>query len=206
MPTATYFNLDPEKQRRIFAAAVEEFSTRRFSEASINQIVKNAGIPRGSFYQYFENKEDLYLYMITEIGKEKMQRFEQARVFDTEADFFTIYMELYRIGLAWAKTKPEYNRIFLLMELDDSEFIAKLRKLSVEGFAIMKDLLERDKKRGLIRADVDTDLVIDILYDLMLQSFKRYYLRSSEKELLRRVQGIFQIIKEGIAVKREGEG
>ncbi len=206
MPTATYFNLDPEKQRRIFAAAVEEFSTRRFSEASINQIVKNAGIPRGSFYQYFENKEDLYLYMITEIGKEKMQRFEQARVFDTEADFFTIYMELYRIGLAWAKTKPEYNRIFLLMELDDSEFIAKLRKLSAEGFAIMKDLLERDKKRGLIRADVDTDLVIDILYDLMLQSFKRYYLRSSEKELLRRVQGIFQIIKEGIAVKREGKG
>ncbi|HHY36369.1 MAG TPA: TetR/AcrR family transcriptional regulator [Firmicutes bacterium] len=206
MPRATYFNLDPDKQERIFAAAVAEFAARPFSEASINQIVKKAGISRGSFYQYFENKEDLYLYMIAEIGKEKMQRFEQARVFATEADFFTTYLELYKIGLAWVQEKPEYNRIFLLMELDDSDFIAKLRALSAEGFDILKGLLERDKERGLIRPDVDSDLVIDIVYDLMLQSFKRYYQRGSEEKLRRRVEGILQIIKEGIGVKDRGEG
>jgi TetR/AcrR family transcriptional regulator len=62
MPKDTFFNLDEAKRNRIFEAAVDEFSQRRFSEASINQVVKNAGISRGSFYQYFQNKEDLYLY------------------------------------------------------------------------------------------------------------------------------------------------
>ncbi len=50
MPKDTFLNLIEEKKKRIFDAAVREFSTRCFSEASINQIVKNAGIPEGSFY------------------------------------------------------------------------------------------------------------------------------------------------------------
>ena len=46
----TFSNLREEKKKRVFDATVQEFCTRRFSEASINQIVKNAGIPNGSFY------------------------------------------------------------------------------------------------------------------------------------------------------------
>ena len=72
MPADTFRNLPEEKRLRIFHAAVAEFSQQPFSQASINRIVKDAGIPRGSFYQYFADKEDLYLYVITEIGREKM--------------------------------------------------------------------------------------------------------------------------------------
>jgi AcrR family transcriptional regulator len=71
MPKDTFNNINEEKKRKIFDAAVLEFSTRRFSEASINQIVKTAGIPRGSFYQYFNYKEDIFLYMYEEIAREK---------------------------------------------------------------------------------------------------------------------------------------
>lgn len=42
MPKETFNNLSGNKKRKIFEAAVHEFSTRRFSEASINQIVKTA--------------------------------------------------------------------------------------------------------------------------------------------------------------------
>ena len=69
MPTATFFNLPEEKRNRIFNAAVEEFAGFRFSDASINRIVKAAGIPRGSFYQYFDGKEDLYLHILEKIGE-----------------------------------------------------------------------------------------------------------------------------------------
>jgi AcrR family transcriptional regulator len=199
MPKDTFYNLDPDKQKRIFAAAVQEFSQRRFSEASINQIVKNAGISRGSFYQYFINKEDIYLYMITGISREKMERFKQAEAFMNDDDFFTVYMHLYEIAMRWIKEKPEYNQIMLLMELDDSEFIRKLRDLSAEGFVMMKDMVERDKKRGFIKADVDADLLIDILYQLMLHSFKNYYQQGSEEALRKRSLGIFKIIREGVA-------
>ena len=41
-----------------------EFSRGSFEEASVSNIVTNAQIPRGSFYQYFESKEDLLRFYI----------------------------------------------------------------------------------------------------------------------------------------------
>ena len=44
-------------------AAWEEFTTNSYTDASINRIIQKAHIPRGSFYQYFQDKEDLFWYL-----------------------------------------------------------------------------------------------------------------------------------------------
>ncbi|MHC9532019.1 TetR/AcrR family transcriptional regulator [Dellaglioa sp. BT-FLS60] len=75
MPKKTYFNLDEDKQKRILNAAKEEFSRVPLAEASINNIIKTADIPRGSFYQYFENKEDLYFYYFDSIRQNQTKKF-----------------------------------------------------------------------------------------------------------------------------------
>ncbi|GCF95656.1 TetR family transcriptional regulator [Enterococcus florum] len=62
MPKETFYHLSEKKQQRIMDAAKKEFSRVPLGEASIAQIIKDADIPRGSFYQYFEDKEDLYFY------------------------------------------------------------------------------------------------------------------------------------------------
>lgn len=64
MISPTFQNLKEDKKNRIIDAALEEFSTRPFNEASITNIVKNADISRGSFYQYFGNKENIYKYLV----------------------------------------------------------------------------------------------------------------------------------------------
>ena len=64
MPTQTFFRLPEEKRARLTRSAWEEFSSVRFSEASINRIVRAAQIPRGSFYQYFADKDDLFFYLL----------------------------------------------------------------------------------------------------------------------------------------------
>ena len=64
MPTPTFFRLPEEKRARLTGAAWREFSAVRFSEASINRIVRDAQIPRGSFYQYFADKDDLFFYLL----------------------------------------------------------------------------------------------------------------------------------------------
>ncbi len=64
MPTSTFFNLPPPKRERLLQAAVEEFAQRPFSEASINRIIRAAEIPRGSFYQYFTDKADLFHFIL----------------------------------------------------------------------------------------------------------------------------------------------
>ncbi len=198
MPKDTFFNLDSAKQRRILEAAMDEFSQRRFSEASINQIVKNADIPRGSFYQYFEGKEDLYIYMLKQIGKEKLDIISGAGKLKPDADFFEGYMHMFEAALEWSIKKPRYYRIGMLMELDDSRFIKELRSVLPEGFSMIKDMVKRDIQLGRIRDDIDPDLVADIIYTLNLHLLAPYYQRDNKKELTKRLKEIIGIIKEGV--------
>ena len=62
----TFLRLPEEKRTRFLEAAWEEFTRVSFAEASTNQIVRRAGVPRGSFYQYFRDKEDLFAYLMTQ--------------------------------------------------------------------------------------------------------------------------------------------
>ena len=54
MPTNTFFNLPIEKKEKIINAAKSEFVEYSFHDASINRIIKSAGISRVLFYMYFE--------------------------------------------------------------------------------------------------------------------------------------------------------
>lgn len=69
MPLDTFFRLPEEKRTRLLDAAWEEFSTVGYSDVSINKIILRARIPRGSFYQYFEDKEDLFGYLVEEVKR-----------------------------------------------------------------------------------------------------------------------------------------
>lgn len=95
MPNETFFNLPDEKQKRILEAAKKEFSQSALKDASIANIVKNAEISRGSFYQYFMDIEDLYLYYFHSLGKDNHEQFllslkqHHGDLFATFHDFFT---------------------------------------------------------------------------------------------------------------------
>ncbi|GAB4071914.1 TetR family transcriptional regulator [Barrientosiimonas marina] len=68
MPKQTFFNLPEAKRHTLMRAAEEEFSRAPLYEASIANIVKTAGIPRGSFYQYFADKEDAFFYLLDHLS------------------------------------------------------------------------------------------------------------------------------------------
>ena len=62
MPTSTFFNLNDSKRAKLLQAVEKEFARAPLSQASIANIVKLAGVSRGSFYQYFDGKEDAFYY------------------------------------------------------------------------------------------------------------------------------------------------
>ncbi|MEG1931722.1 MAG: TetR/AcrR family transcriptional regulator, partial [Pygmaiobacter sp.] len=64
MPKDLFHSLPQKKQDAILSAALREFSVHEYHAASINQIIKFADISRGSFYLYFDDKEDLYLFLL----------------------------------------------------------------------------------------------------------------------------------------------
>ena len=69
MPTDRFYNLSAEKKKVICNAAIEEFTRVPFEKASINKIIKSAGISRGSFYTYFEDKRDVLGYIFEDAGE-----------------------------------------------------------------------------------------------------------------------------------------
>jgi len=92
MPSSTFHNLSNEKKGRIIDGAMEEFKSNSLNEASISNIVKNSSISRGSFYQYFEDKEDLYLFLIKKF--QHNYRELMMRCFEThDGDFYKGYLE-----------------------------------------------------------------------------------------------------------------
>ena len=77
MPKQTFLNLPAEKREQIVDAAVEEFAANGFENASTNRIIANSGISKGSFYQYFEDKQDVFDYLVTLLGEEKQAFFAE---------------------------------------------------------------------------------------------------------------------------------
>ena len=70
----TFYKLPEEKRRRITDSAMDEFTSRRYEKTSINRIIEAAGIPKGSFYQYFDSKDDLYTYCIKELSRKLLEQ------------------------------------------------------------------------------------------------------------------------------------
>lgn len=192
MPKDTFNNLSEEKKKRIFDAAVKEFSTRRFSDASINQIVKNAGIPKGSFYQYFVDKEDVYLYMMEEMSRDIH---EIIKAFNPNANFFETTIQRAKDTLRVGRIKPEYAKIGALTVIDNSEFMLKLLKVSAKKHIQM---IERDKQRGLIKLEIDSEVIIKMIHIFIFNEY--LYSGFNETLYLKKVESAVQAIKQGIAV------
>jgi len=64
MPSKKFFQLDESRKKELINASQLEFATFKYEDASINRIIKKINMPRGSFYLYFKDKQDLYFYIL----------------------------------------------------------------------------------------------------------------------------------------------
>ena len=55
--------LDKEKKDKIINAALKEFGSTNYKNASTNIIVKDAGISKGLLFHYFNTKRELFIYL-----------------------------------------------------------------------------------------------------------------------------------------------
>ncbi|MBN2653465.1 MAG: TetR/AcrR family transcriptional regulator [Spirochaetales bacterium] len=107
MPKQTFYNLNFEKQQKIFSAALSLFSNLRYDQISIDKIVFEAGIPKGSFYQYFSGKDDLFKYIFKDIGKVTTEKLLEKIEKSIEVDFIALIMELLNFSQSMLAENPE---------------------------------------------------------------------------------------------------
>ena len=199
MPTQTFLNLPNDKQMKIIQACIDEFSTCPFSQASINQIIKKANISRGSFYQYFQDKEDCYMSVLNHVAHTKLSMFENI-VHDLEnVDIFTYLEKMLDATIEWVLKEPKLYQVGYWMDYDDSLFIKKLlehNKASTDFFA---ELIKKDKEAKRIKAEVDEQLLTKILFVINKEVLMEGYKQQDFELVKKQFSQVLAILKGGVA-------
>ncbi len=125
MPTERFFRLPEEKRRRVIDAAVAELKRAPFDQISINKIIRSADIPRGSFYQYFDNKLDLLDFLLAGC-KAEVERAILKTLRETGGDLFAVFSAILRAVVNLGSQEENallFRNIFPHLKLEDSQRI-----------------------------------------------------------------------------------
>ena len=155
-------NLKPEKQKQIINAAIKEFVRNGFEKASTNEIVKRANISKGSLFNYFNSKKDLYLYWIEYSSKAIVNLNEEIDLSETD-----LFKRIERVALQKFYVQQKYPQAFEFLastkqeESVEVKDIIKQRLNPIYNQAINK--LYKDIDYSKFREGVDIEKAIEIL-------------------------------------------
>jgi AcrR family transcriptional regulator len=210
-PKNTFSNLPAEKRQRIITAAVREFAAYGYQQASLNRIVKELGIAKGSLYQYFKNKEGLFLYVFQCFITLVKQSVRKEVLAAKESTFFEQVKAILWTGIKFINNHPDYFHIYLrvLFESEVSHremLIGQVRLFSAEYFG---PLCIAAQQNGQIRKDIAPQMVVfvlDALLDRFLLGYAKPYLdggldlaSKSEEELQYEVNMVIRILQDGLS-------
>ncbi|MDY6845627.1 MAG: TetR/AcrR family transcriptional regulator [Chloroflexota bacterium] len=168
MPKKTFFNLPNEKREKILDIAITEFAENAYNAASISRIVRKAKIAKGSFYQYFTNKKDLYRYLIEFSTEERFNILKKLPVPDKEASLFD-YLRLHLLSAVYFEVhKPRLSKIAYRAFIEEIPFPKMKEELQRRGTTqFFKQLLTQGLVRGDVAVWIDTDLAafaLEVIY------------------------------------------
>lgn len=214
MPNDTFFNLPEEKRNMIEVVAIDEFAEYGFDKASINRITVACSIAKGSFYQYFEDKKDLFKHLMTRAVEEKMKFMSPIMLNPSAHDIFTLIREMYVSGLKYANANPKLvvigNR--LLKDKDHPIHKEVLGKNMAIAYQFFEGLVRAAIERGEVRPDIDVKFAGYMIYSMNVATIEYYqdiihegdeYVELDEK-IMDTVNVFLDFIKNGVGVNQKG--
>jgi len=167
---STWLNLDPERRQRVLDAAMTEFGKHGYSGGSLNVIAREAGVSKGSLFQYFEDKfaffahvaehASLRIYAELEPYLDKAER---------SSDFREMFAELVDVWIAYMQANPLERGLTAATTLElDPEVRRSVRepvhRLYAQG---IRPLLADGVATGQLRPDTDVDALLSLLILLL---------------------------------------
>lgn len=160
MPSQTFFNLPDIKQQVIIDSAIAELANHSYESASISNIVNQARIAKGSFYQYFENKEDLYLYLVDQALETKRTFIARANLPSMQAGFFVYLRALFQVVLEFQLAHPALTQILYRgPHHGDVPFREEVfKRTKAVSIAFMRQCVQEGIARGQLASDINPDV------------------------------------------------
>ena len=182
MPKQTFLNLPEEKRQVIVNAAIDEFAEHGYKAASINRMVANSKISKGSFYQYFEDKMDVFRYLMDLVANEKVEFFKGKHPPDNNMDIFGYFRWIVKTGMEFNSAYPRMTqaatRVLLNEGLYYGENFAEYHKLTAE---MLEAMIKQAMKHGEVDPSVDIELAVMVM-DTWTNAITTYVLKEGMKQ------------------------
>jgi AcrR family transcriptional regulator len=166
MPTVTWARVDPARRAAVVEAAEAEFGAHGFSGGSLNVIARRAGVAKGSLFQYFADKRDLYAF-ITDIASQRVRAYMEdlIREVDPNRPFFEFLTDMLDGWVAYYAEHPHERALHAAVTLEvDTEARVSVRNVSNRHYLeVLRPLVHGAQVRGDLRADADTDAMLSLL-------------------------------------------
>ena len=168
-PLETFYNLPEEKQNRILKAAIDEFSQNGYKDGSIQSIADKAGVSKGSMYQYFKNKQELFLYIFDITIEMKIDYLNEIDLEEEDLAFFDLIERICLDTVELARENPElhrfYNKMMQGVPLEIKDIVDE--KLKSQGIRKYRTYINRAIEKGEVIAGIDIDFLSFVVYKLL---------------------------------------
>jgi AcrR family transcriptional regulator len=182
MPKQTFFNLPDQKRQTIVNAAIEEFAEWGFEAASINRIVANSGIAKGSFYQYFADKMDVFKHLITLLAQEKTAFFQDKHPPGDHLDTFQYYRWMVKVGMDFNSTNPRLiQAISRVLFGEGLIYSAHFNEQREQSSQMMAAMLQQAMDRGEVDPSVDVELAVMVM-ETWNNAITNYFLKEGLRQ------------------------
>lgn len=203
MPTERFNKLPEEKKKAIRDAAMEECIRVPFEKVSINKIIQNAGISRGSFYTYFEDKRDVVRHIFSDTA-DKLKDFWTTSVVSNGGDLWSASEELLDQAITFAqkgKTFQMLQSFVLYQDFDKlfSEVHGGNHMGEKKGNEILAALYEVTDRANFQKTDMKSfTLLVSMIMACVMESIG-WYNRHMESE-----ENIKKIFREKLEILQHG--
>jgi AcrR family transcriptional regulator len=195
-----------KNKEKLINAALDEFMEKSFDKASLNNILKNANLSKGTFYYHFNDKKDLYLYLVELVAEEKKNYMQQVSTNENidPSNIFDLFNMQVRYALDFAKSNLKYYKFGQLMLKEENEEIKKglKEKISAQSKDYIGPLIDNAYEKGYIREDVPKEFSTKI-FSYMFSNF--YEIFEDEIDLdnfdkaAEELDYLLEILKNGLA-------
>lgn len=119
MPSERFHNLKQVKKRTFLKMAYKEFSMHPYEGASITRLVSDLKMAKGSIYQYFEDKDDLYYFLVKHAYRQLYLVLSKAcPIVKSSVDFDSWYKNYLLVYMKFLCAMPSHAYLMIRNEVE----------------------------------------------------------------------------------------
>jgi AcrR family transcriptional regulator len=154
---------NPKKQK-ILQTGKELFWKFGFKRVTIEELCKEAGISKMTYYKYFSNKMDLVKTLLDEVLQTSMKKYEE--IMDSQVPYPEKVLQMIELKKEQTQTmSSEFFRDYV--QSGDPELIAYLEKMSAKNLQRFTDDFRKAQENGDIRKDLKVEFILAIMNRLV---------------------------------------